>query len=197
MTIPLVLLAVCVLVIGFFGTPAWPWLQTYLGAEHSTEGGSAVPLMILSTVIVAAGIGLGWWLYGRRPITSAEAPDAFERINPEVFGWLRDKFKVDELYEATVIAFNAGWARFCDLLDRWVWGGAVQLVSYGFIGFAWLSRLVDEYVVNLGFDRGCDGIQRGGSNFSRLQNGRAQHYLRALAVAIAVLVLVLAWGWQR
>ncbi len=34
-----------------------------------------VSLMLLSSVIVFAGLGLGWWLYGRKPIQSAEEND--------------------------------------------------------------------------------------------------------------------------
>jgi NADH-quinone oxidoreductase subunit L len=30
MTMPLVILAIFAVVLGFFGTPAWPWFQNYL-----------------------------------------------------------------------------------------------------------------------------------------------------------------------
>ena len=60
---------------------------------------------------------------------SAEEPDVLERLRPDIFALLRRKYFVDEIYEATVIRFNAWWARACDWLDYWVWNGAVQLVS--------------------------------------------------------------------
>ncbi len=75
------------------------------------------------------GLGLGWWLYGRRPVRSADQPDALERFQPEVLALLRRKYYVDEIYEASVIRFNAWGARACDWLDYWVWNGVVQLVA--------------------------------------------------------------------
>ena len=61
-------------------------------------------------------------------------------LQPEVFALLRKKYFVDEIYEASVIRFNAWWAQVCDWLDYWVWNGAVQLVSLLVVGLAWLDR---------------------------------------------------------
>jgi NADH-quinone oxidoreductase subunit L len=139
-------------------------------------------------------MGLGWWLYGPRPATNSDGPDVLEQMRPDIFALLRRKYFVDEVYEASVIRLNAWWARTCDWLDNWVWNGAVQLVSHAVVGFSWLNRLFDEYVVNLGFDRGCRGLTEGGSLISRLQNGRVQSYLRMIGVGLAVLALLLIWG---
>ncbi len=200
MTWPLVILALFAVVLGFVGTPAWPWFQSYLGGEKLefdftklTEG-SVLFLMLLSALIVFAGIGLGWWFYGRQPAASAEGPDALERIRPDIFGLLRGKFYVDELYEATVIYFNAWWAGVCDFFDRWVWGGAVRAVSYLALGLSWLDRALDEYVVNLGFDQVCLGLRRDGGWMSLVQNGQVQRYLSIIGLALTVLVLLLIWG---
>lgn len=70
----------------------------------------------------------------------------------------------------------------------------MQLVSYIIIGFSWVSRVCDEFVVNLGFDEGCKGIASGGSLLSRLQNGRVQTYLRVIGIGLAALALLLIWG---
>jgi NADH-quinone oxidoreductase subunit L len=150
--------------------------------------------MLLSSVVVFAGLGLGWWLYGWLPVRSADQPDALERFQPEVFALLRNKYFVDEIYQATVIRFNAWGARACDWLDYWVWNGVVQLFSLLVVGFAWLNRSFDEYVVNPGFDEGCRRFTRGGALMSRLQSGQVQAYLRLIGVALAVLVLFLIWG---
>ncbi len=202
MTGPLTILAFFAVVLGFVGTPAWPWFQSYLGGEKLefdfaklTEGG-VLSLMLLSALIVFAGIGLGWWLYGRQPAASAEEPDPLDRIRPDIFGLLRGKFYVDELYEATVIYFNAWWAGVCDFFDRWVWGGAVRAVSYLALGLAWIDRALDEYVVNLGFDKICLGLRRDGGWMSLVQNGQVQRYLSLIGLALTVLVLLLIWGIQ-
>jgi NADH-quinone oxidoreductase subunit L len=62
------------------------------------------------------------------------------------------------------------------------------------LGLAWLDRFIDEYVVNLGFDKGCQELREGGGFLSRLQGGQVQFYLRAIGIGLAVLVLLLTWG---
>jgi NADH-quinone oxidoreductase subunit L len=200
MTAPLAILAVFAILLGFIGTPAWPWFQSFLtGSPSSFEGHKLVEpevlrLMLLSVAIVAGGVGLGWFLYGRKAITNPEEPDVLERVQPEIFALLHRKYFVDEAYEHSIIALNAWWAKACDWLDYWVWNGVVQLVSYAILGLSWLNRVVDEYVVNLGFDEGCRQATLGGRLLSRLQDGRVQTYLRVIGIALTALVLVLIWG---
>jgi NADH-quinone oxidoreductase subunit L len=200
MVIPLLVLAAFSVLLGFAGTPAWPWFQRFLSSEPVTgQAGrlfepEVLRLMVLSSVVVFSGLGLGWWFYGRKGVPGTEARDALEGLQPDVFALLRNKYFVDEIYEATVIRFNAWWAQVCDWLDYWVWNGAVQLVSLLVIGLGWLDHVLDEYVVNSGFDEGCRGLTKGGTLMSRLQCGRVQRYLRLIGVALTVLVLVLIWG---
>jgi NADH-quinone oxidoreductase subunit L len=196
---PLVVLAVFSMVLGFVGTPAWPWIQGFLDGEKIAGGwdklweSQVLRLMGLSSVIVLGGLWLGWFLYGRRGVEDAEQPDGLERFQPDIFALLRRKYFVDEIYEGSVIRFNAWLARVCDWLDYWVVNGVVQLLSFLVIGLAWLDRAIDEYIVNSGFDAGCRRLTGGGTLMSRLQGGRVQSYLRYLGVALAVLVLFLIW----
>ena len=241
MTAPLVVLAVCSVLLGFIGTPAWPWFQGFLeerpdGGAWSVERRSVeregivtpatlsrsdaptlsrsdaptlhappqafsprnllphVPLMGLSSLIVLVGIGLGYWLYGRKPLGGAGKVDVLERVQPDLFGLLRNKYFVDEVYEWAFVSFTVRWARICDWLDEWVWRGMVELLSYAVAGLSWANSFLDEYVVNLGFDRLCRRLTEGGGLLSRLQDGRVQHYLRIMGVALALLALLLIWG---
>jgi NADH-quinone oxidoreductase subunit L len=200
MTVPLMMLAGFAVLLGFVGTPAWPWFQGFIegravGFSFSGFGEAGVlPLMAVSTAIVLAGLGLGWWFYGRRRIASAEAVDMLERIEPHVFGVLGNAYFIDALYGATLVRANGWWARVCDWFDRFVWNGAVQIVSYFVLAIAWLDNFFDTYVVNAGFDEGCKEVSRGGSLLARLQGGRVQAYLRMIGLALVVLVLWLLWG---
>jgi NADH-quinone oxidoreductase subunit L len=195
MTVPLIVLAVFAALLGLLGTPGWPWLQTYLGAEeHPAEWGSVLGLMGLSSVVVVAGLGLGWWLYGRRPRTRPDEPDMLERLQPDVFGLLRAKFFVDELYDATVVRLNARFSRFCHRLDAVVLEGAVTAARYGVLGLSWVARLADENLLNPGFDQGCHRARRWGGRLSKMQDGQIQNYLRALGLALTVFLLLLLWG---
>ena len=107
---------------------------------------------------------------------------------------LRRAFFVDELYAATFIRFNAWFAVACDWLDRWVWNGVVQLVSYAVIGLSWLNRVAGHVGSERELRQGCRGVTGGGGLLARLQNGRAQNYLRIVGIAFVVLVLFLIWG---
>ena len=198
MTLPLTVLAACSILLGFLGTPAWPWFQGFLESEHAlfepAKLLAGMSVMAVSTVVVFVGLGLGWWLYGRQPVTSPDQPDVLERIWPNLFTLLRRKYFVDEVYEWAVVGLHAWFARAANALDEWLWNGLVQLASWLTIALSWINRYFDEYVVNLGFDQGCRGLTRGGGLFSRFQNGRVQSYLRIIVLALIVLALVFVWG---
>lgn len=200
MTYPLIILAAFSMLIGVLGTPAWPWFNSFIDGQKAladVKGFAAngvLQVMLSSTIILCVGLGLGWWFYGREPIKSSEGLDVLERLQPQIFKVLRNGFFVDELYESSVIRFNAWFSQACDWLDRWVWCGAVSLVSYLVLGFSWLNNSLDVFVVNASFDLGCEGVTRSGQILSLLQSGRAQSYLRIVGIAFAVLVLFLMWG---
>ena len=54
MTVPLVLLAFFAVVLGFLGTPYWPWLQRTLDPKFHGEP-SGPGLLVTSIVLVALG----------------------------------------------------------------------------------------------------------------------------------------------
>jgi NADH-quinone oxidoreductase subunit L len=199
MTMPLAILAFFALTLGAIGTPAWPWFRDFLNGNAApfdwagfNEPGLGM-LMLTSSVVVLAGLGLGWWIYGSKS-PAAEEPDALEKAMPPVWAVLRDKFYIDELYGATVIAFYAWWAKVADWLDQRVWGGIVAGVALVFRGWAQLNRFLDANVVDGGFDKGCEEIAMSGGLLARIQSGRGQMYLRLLALAVVVLAVILIWS---
>ena len=203
MTVPLMILATFAILLGVIGTPAWPWFDSFLDGQTTAFNSSrffesgTLAVMLSSTIIVFVGLGLGWWFYGRKPITSSEAPDALERLQPQIFTVLHHKFYIDEFYQATFIRCNAWLSRVSDWFDRWIWNGAVWTVSYIVLGLSWLARFTDTYIVNLGFDGGCHTVTASGRLLARLQNGRTQNYLRLLGIAFAALVVFLIWSGVR
>ena len=199
MTVPLMLLAPVALLLGFFGTPAWPWFQSFLDGTQLTidfgalSEGSMIPVMLSSSLIVLLGLGIGWWIYGRRPIKSAEAPDNLGRLSPPLFTLLGHAFYVDALYGTTIIRLNTLFSNISDWLDRWVWNGAVRTVTNIVLGFAHLDNFIDTHVVNSGFDEGCQSVSRSGQILSLLQAGRIQGYLKVVAGVLIVFTIILLW----
>jgi NADH-quinone oxidoreductase subunit L len=200
MIVPLVILAAFAVLLGFIGTPAWPWFQAFLGGQPvalnfaAFHGEGLLPVMLASSLIVFAGLGLGWWFYGRKPIVGEDAADAVGSMQPQIFNALGHALYVDALYRVTIQALNAWWARACAWLDRWVWNGAVQTVKYTVLGLAKLDDFVDTNVVNGGFDEGCETVSVGGHILSLLQGGRVQGYMRMIGAALIVLVAFLLWS---
>ncbi len=198
MTVPLAILAVCAIALGFLGTPAWNWMHAYLtGHELKFDLGAfghSVAIMLVSTVVVAAGIGSAWLLYSRKSPAKATEPDPIEAAQPSLWRTLSNRFYIDELYEATFLRLNALAAHLSDWFDRVVWNSIVELVKICTDGFARLSRAVDENIVNGKFDEGCGGVRGGANFFARLQTGHLQTYLRVIGAAMVVLVLLMLWG---
>jgi NADH-quinone oxidoreductase subunit L len=200
MTAPLVILAVFAVLLGFLGTPAWPWFQSFLEGEHTAfsfagfAATNTVPLMLASSVIVLLGLFAGWSVYGRKPIQSANAPDALEVAAPFAMSTLGNAFYIDALYGATVLRLNAWGAVLSNLADRFIWGGFVKAFSFFILGLGWLDNFFDKYVVNAGFDAGCTSVSLGGRTLALLQRGRVQGYLRTIGVALIVIVILMLWG---
>ncbi len=193
MTLPLVLLAVCAVLLGFIGTPYWPWLQRQLDPHAETEP-TGIGLMMLSIILVALGLGAGWALYGRRPRTKASAPDPVQTAAPQIFAALAARLGFDAFYAATVFRLNAALATLADGLDRHVIDGAIRFLARlgEFAGV--VNREADEEGLNAGFDRGSESLRGTGRAYSRAQTGEAHGYLRAIAIGFVVFALLVMLG---
>ena len=197
MTLPLALLAICAVVLGFLGTPAWPWLQARLLGEHAVHGHSLLDgagLMMLSILLVAVGIGAGWALYGRRPRATANSADPLAARAPGLVAALAARLGFDEFYAATFGRANNAIATAADWFDRQVWDGLLRfLAALGtFVGF--VNRDGDERGLNAGFDATSEKIRDTGLAYSRAQTGDAHGYLRSLALGFVILLILATLG---
>ncbi len=192
MTLPLVILAACAVLVGFVGTPARPWFQSFLTGElHGpVHWGAFAGLAIGSTLVVAAGVCAGIKLYknadGQR--------DALQEKAPGVFALLQNKFYFDEFYRDTVVAFynfaGTAWAR-CEAA---LWRATVQGASVVLMIASWFNRALDEFAVNGGFDRVTRGLRKSAAVAGKTQTGQIQTYLRVISIGLAALILLFAWG---
>ncbi|MGA2749005.1 MAG: NADH-quinone oxidoreductase subunit L [Verrucomicrobiota bacterium] len=200
MTVPLAILAVLAILVGFLGTPAWPWFQSYLTGEPArfTLGKifdrPQLNLMFLSTIVIGAAIALGWRIYARAASQTSRDIDPLEKPMPAIFACLRNKFFVDEFYARTLIRWTSSFSVLADWLDRFVWGGAVWAVARLTLLLSFFNNDADESLVNQSFDNGCEGLRNSGRLLALFQNGQVQRYLRVIGVAFAALVLLLFWG---
>ena len=200
MTVPLVLLAVGAVALGFLNTPAFPWLESTLLGETEVHGHSLLEgggLMMLSIVLVALGLGAGWALYGHKTREKTTSPDPLAARLPGVIAFLAARMKIDELYAATIFQLNSALATFADVLDRFVWDGVIRLLARLGVFAGIVNREADEDGLNAGFDAGSESLRGTGQAYSRAQTGDAHGYLRVIAIGFVLLVLIVMLGGGR
>ncbi len=194
---PLAILAVLAVLLGFFGTPIWPLFQGFITQTPAEfQFGElfhwgTIGIIILSTCVVGLGVGLAWWYYGILTPEKADEPDPLGEQFPKPFGVLSNCFGVDEFYRVTFVKWLNDLGLACEWLERKIFSGAVTAVTLVALGISWMSRFFDEYVINPGFDRGCEEVRRSGRFFSEFQSGQIHQYLRVFGVALALLLFFL------
>jgi NADH-quinone oxidoreductase subunit L len=148
-----------------FGHPEWNLLghrlESVLGPEldvpHATEGA----FMAISTVIALAGIGLAYAFYGGG---YREPAKKFAAAFPRFVRLVRDKFRVDEFYEATIVRF-------------------VRFVADA------VYKVIDRIIIDKILVEGTAALTGAiGSVVRRFQNGDGQGYMAWFAIGVAALV---------
>ena len=166
MVVPLVVLAVPSVLVGFLVNPTIDlgvvpehWLTSFLdGGEHKESFNYAIALG--STVVALAGIGLAYLMYWSVKISPETVG---ERLRP-AYILLSRKYYFDEAYERvlTVGVFYGGVAKWLDWTDKSIVDGAV--------------RLIDRIGRNVG------------RAISQVQTGQLQGY--GVAISIGVLAIL-------
>ena len=190
MIMPLVVLAFFSIFLSVFLTPAWPWLHEYLDGESvSLEIKQLIqPMLFVSLVLVAFGMGLGYYFY-----RDSEGGDPLAQAQPGLFRFLENKMWVDEVYSNTIINWSAALSRISDWLDRYLWDGIVRLV--GVLGqmLGILSTTFDERGINASADEGAASTRYFGRFISRFHSGQVQTYMGAVALGMLALLIFYAW----
>jgi NADH-quinone oxidoreductase subunit L len=198
MTLPLIVLAICSIAFSVVLTPAWPWLHSYLTGEpaHFDIALLVQPMLFVSLALVAAGIGLGFVMYGKAGQEDRHRTgetDPLEHAQPALFHFLENKMWVDEIYDRTVVAWSKIAARVSDWMDCHFWDGLVR----GFAGlgqlFGIFSANLDERGINVGVDETMTGTRGLGRVMSAWHSGQIQTYLGIIAVGMLALLILYAW----
>ena len=190
MTVPLILLALCSIILSVVLTPAWPWLHDYLMGEPARfEIGRLIqPMLFVSLALVAAGIGLGIFFYRNAGVT-----DPLAQAQPALFRFLENKMWLDELYAKTLLAWSAMFSRASDWMDRSIWDGLARAVGGAGQFFGILSAGFDERAINAGVDESATGARGLGRFISTWHSGQIQTYLGVVAVGTLTLLILYAW----
>jgi NADH-quinone oxidoreductase subunit L len=125
MTVPLILLSIFALTLGFAGIPeeiighGRNWFHHFVGHAFPATPLS-VPVMLLSSLLAVGGLFLGWLVYGRKPLAKGQ-PDPLVKALGPVHTVLKNKYYFDELYHATFVRGAIALANIFFFFDnRWV-----------------------------------------------------------------------------
>ena len=125
MTLPLVVLGLGALVVGFLGMPHWlglpnwweHWMEASITNLRVPESESHTPhilAMAVGTVVALGGIGAAWVLYYKGAgLKALDEP----KQNP-ITRFLFDKWRVDEFYQLTILGPIKWLAIQCGRVDR-------------------------------------------------------------------------------
>jgi NADH-quinone oxidoreductase subunit L len=192
MWLPIAVLSVFALFMGWVGTPWYGGnvFHHYLAPEEVASEHSDMVLW-LSIGVGLLGILLGWLTYGRKTMEHATDKDPLSAALGSLFTFLNRKWYIDELYDVTIIRFTTTCGVFFRLVDKLVVDGILHAIAWTAWGISQVFRwLGDEFIINGGFDAGCEGVQLGGEELSKLENGRVQNYFRVLSLGAAILLLI-------
>jgi NADH-quinone oxidoreductase subunit L len=161
MTVPLIVLAIPALVIGFWGSPLFDnGFQRFIEGSDYQGAATSIPLAVTGAVLAIAGIGTAWALYGAR----AYVTEPLLRFG-NAYRILNRRYYIDEFYMWLIDKLAIGLAFALSAFDR----QALDEVGNG------LARL----------------FALGGSELRTAQTGRVQNYGLVLFGGMAVIGLVL------
>jgi NADH-quinone oxidoreductase subunit L len=168
MTIPLIILGTMAIVAGFFGAEALHIAPLTHRLEAGFEGISQVVhrpgvgegqvwvMMVPGVLAFVVGSGAAYMVYAQG---GGKAERNFQASFPRLYGLIYDKWRIDELYDATVIGMVDALADIFVMADQWFVDGIL----------AKLSALIVSSV---------------GSLLRLFQTGRVQVYAASMAVGV-------------
>lgn len=132
MTIPLVLLAIMAVVVGFLNSP----LTGHAFEHFLFKGGEEIGVVYdtewwlagLATLVALAGIGLAYLMYKRKSISAESLANG--PLRP-LYNLSLNKFYIDELYHMVIVKPVVWIGHILNFIDKWIVDGIVHLFGEG------------------------------------------------------------------
>jgi len=158
MTFPLIILAFFAITLGWVGIPEEivgqgnNWFHAFVGHEYASTPLS-IPVMLLSSGLAVGGLGLGWLVYGRKPLVAGQMDPLQKGMEKIRLGWLykamQKRFYFDEIYQAIFINGSIKLADIFYNFDyNWVINPIVNGVGTVTRGISNIFNKFDEKVVD-------------------------------------------------
>ncbi|XXY23486.1 NADH-quinone oxidoreductase subunit L [Sorangium sp. So ce216] len=125
--------------------------------EREAAKGLMWPMMLPGVAACFTGIGLAMLVYWNR---RGEPERRFAQQFPRFHGLIYDKWRIDELYNATVVGMVDALADIFTMADKWIIDGVIAKLSAALVGFF-------------------------GTVLRALQTGRVQVYAASMVIGLA------------
>ncbi|MCB9431903.1 MAG: NADH-quinone oxidoreductase subunit L [Ardenticatenaceae bacterium] len=224
MTVPLMALSVFAIAAGWFGIPEeFPVLgpivnnnffhhfvaATIEETMHELEtlhlvghGLEVLPFqwvpLIASLVVALGGIGVGYWIYGRKPLAEGQ-PDPLIKPLGALYPFLQNKWYWDELYQIVFIRPVVYFSEVIvyEFMDKGIIDGIIHLVARTFFTIGYYARRAEMMIFGDGVDWVKDQFLKTVRELRYFQTGRIQEYtLVSMLLASALIVLILAINYD-
>src|SRR6185436_5985304 len=163
------------------------WLHPVL--QHArvsfTERGLGLEYALMA---ISVWLEIGSWNIAKRKYGAGRAIDwATREESLPLFQAIQNKYWVDEIYQATFIAWALRLRLVLADMDRWVVDGIVNGASVLARGAAWVTGAIDHYLVDGVVNFVAEGTLSAGAKLRTVQTGRIQSYVYGLLGGVAVL----------
>jgi NADH-quinone oxidoreductase subunit L len=196
MVYPLIVLAVLAIFGGLLNVPALfgghDLFSHYVNANiapvpvHEHDHFIAWILVVVSSLIAVGGIGLGWFIYAKRPGIAELAMWKFKRAHKV----LLNKYYVDEFYAATVVRGTLLITAICGWFDKHIIDGIVNLSGKTLVLLANVTGWADWEGLDRYLIRGTGQVTLLTGFITRqIQTGRLTTYLYIVAAGVLVMLL--------
>ncbi len=210
MTFPLIFLAFFAVVAGFVGVPSdFPILGSIFSPEHSWFHHLVAPTLLeepptiafnwlpllTSFVVALGGLGLGWLMYWREPLTAGQ-PDPLIGILGPIHPVLKNKYGLDELYGRVFVQPSQWFSQVVvnEWIDHGVIDGTLHLIARVFVWIGDFFKVLNTWLID-GFGDGVsEAIAVFGNWIRYIQTGRVQQYLLWVVVAALIIGLIFAFS---
>ncbi|HVO69213.1 MAG TPA: NADH-quinone oxidoreductase subunit L [Aggregatilineaceae bacterium] len=196
MELPLVILAFFAITAGFIGIPKaifgrnllYDFLAPTLLERPEALGFNIWP-MLFSIVIVLGALGLGYWVYGIRPLRQGEIDPTEWALGPGIWRTLQNRFYIDILYRRYLLRPVQWFAErvVIQSIDKETIDGVLETIAELFTHLGEFFKRFNTIVIDGTVDGTLDLLLRFSRWFRQLQTGRVQQYL--LFVTLALLAI--------
>ena len=208
MTLPLIILAVFAVLVGFAGvhpdfpilgrlfSPAGNPFEHFVGGTLVSEP-EAVPFnlfpVLVSLAVSLGGLYLGYLMYWRKPLVAGEA-DRLIPILGDFYVTLKNKYYFDELYIRIFVIPSQWFAKNIayEFIDKGVIDGFLNLIARVFTCIGDLLKNLNLWLIDGVGDGIPELIRKFGGWIRWLQSGSVQQYMLVVVIAALVIGIIFA-----